>query len=259
MIYLETKDKLIKKQGFTEKIHLKNSLLISLLIVSVLVLIHLIPFDRCYGLEPRDIEKFYGIFLSPFLHSDWNHLWSNIGPLFLFLAGLFYYLPDKFFKILITSTIVTNIIVWGFARDGCHIGSSGVVYFLFAFLMMLSIIKKNRTLGAFSLIIVFLYGSMVWGVFPLKERVSWESHAIGAVVGIVYGFIFRKSQIRTQQVDEISDEQEDIQNETEIKQEEVENQLNEITTSRFKHKQKVDNWHNYTGIEYSYKSGEKNE
>ena len=240
----------------TERQHLKNSLLVPSLIVSVLALLHLIPLDYCYGIEPRNPVKIYGIFLSPLLHSNWEHLWSNIGPLYIFLSGLYYYLSNKFFRILLISTVITNIVVWVWARDGCHIGSSGVVYFLAAFLLTLSIAKKDRTLGAFALIIIFLYGSMVWGVLPLKEQTSWESHATGAITGIIYGFIFRKSAIRTQ-MENAEIQGSEPQNEILSSQKEADNASQDISTTKFSHKQRIENWHNYNCIEYSYKTENK--
>ena len=43
-----------------------------------------------------------------------------------------------------------------------------------------------------SLLVVFLYGSLVWGVFPVKEGISWEGHLWGAVIGFVLAIFYRK-------------------------------------------------------------------
>lgn len=238
-----------------EKTHIRNSLTIPLILISIIILGHLLPLERCYGIQPRKIEGISGIVLSPFLHADWNHLWSNIVPFFLFSAGLFYYLPNVFFRIFITSTILTNILVWFTARNGCHIGASGTVYFFAAFLLTLAALKKDRTLGAFSLIILFLYGSMAWGVFPLKKQISWESHAIGAVFGIAYAFIFRKNITwNSQNKSELADEYNCLKKDS--KSNETINQANsDENRSYSEHNVSIDN-SSIKKIEYHYKSKE---
>jgi len=47
--------------------------------------------------------------------------------------------------------------------------------------------------AAISLIVVFLYGSTVWGIFPNQVGVSWEAHSIGLLSGVLIALYFRKS------------------------------------------------------------------
>jgi hypothetical protein len=84
--------------------------------------------------------------------------------------------------------------LWVFAQDfgRYHIGMSGVIYFLAAFLFTSGVIRKYLPLQALSLFIVFLYGSMVWGIFPMQEKVSWEGHFSGMLVGLVMAFFHRQ-------------------------------------------------------------------
>lgn len=64
---------------------------------------------------------------------------------------------------------------------------------LFSFIFFSGIIRKNYRLIAVSLMVIFLYGSMVWYLLPVKEEISWEGHLSGFIVGILFAFYFRKT------------------------------------------------------------------
>ena len=83
--------------------------------------------------------------------------------------------------------------MWLGARDAWHIGASGMIYGLAAFLVTSGVIRNHIPLLAISLIVVFLYGGMIWGVFPLKWNVpySWESHLWGSIAGLALAVIYR--------------------------------------------------------------------
>jgi hypothetical protein len=76
-----------------------------------------------------------------------------------------------------------------------HIGSSGLVYGLVMFIFWGGILRRNPRTLAISIIIFFLYGGMIYGMFPVDEAVSWESHVMGSVAGIFLAFYFRKAPI----------------------------------------------------------------
>ena len=177
-----------------ENKHVKNSAVFPLFICVLIFIIHLIPFEQCHGIIPRTFSNLEGLLTSPFLHADWEHLWSNIGPLYLLLAGLFYYFPERIISVPVFGTIALNITVWVAAREGCHIGASGLIYLLAAYLTSMAVFSKRKNLAAFVLIIVFLYGSMVWGVLPGKPGVSWESHLFGALWGIILAIYYKRDK-----------------------------------------------------------------
>ena len=52
-------------------------------------------------------------------------------------------------------------------------------------------IRKNPRLAAVSFVIIFLYGSMIWGILPTIEPVSWEGHLAGFVAGILIAIFYR--------------------------------------------------------------------
>ena len=146
-----------------------------------------------YGIFPRTIEGLRGIVFTHFLHSNTGHLFNNSIPLFVLLSSLFYFYKDIAFKILIIGGLLTGFAIWLIARDSYHIGASGIVYLLFSFVFFSGIIRKHYRLVALSFIVIFLYGSMIWYVFPIKDGMSWEGHLSGFLVGLVLAFIYRKN------------------------------------------------------------------
>ena len=144
-----------------------------------------------YGIYPRTMLGLRGIILSPFIHSGIKHLFNNSIPLFILLTSLFYFYRKIAFKVLIYGILLSGLLTWVIAREANHIGASGIVYLLFSFILFSGIIRKYNRLIAVSLIVIFLYGSMIWYILPVKEEISWEGHLSGFVVGILFSFIYR--------------------------------------------------------------------
>jgi len=146
-----------------------------------------------YGIYPRTFKGLRGVFFSPFIHGDIKHLYHNSIPLFVLLFSLYYFYRKIAFKVFVYGTIFTGILTWIFGRASFHIGASGIIYMLFSFIFFSGIIRKNYRLIAVSLMVIFLYGSMVWYLLPLKEEISWEGHLSGFIVGIIFAFYFKKT------------------------------------------------------------------
>jgi membrane associated rhomboid family serine protease len=146
-----------------------------------------------FGIYPLKIQGIPGIFLSPFIHADFGHLFNNSLPLFLLSVALFYFYSEVAISVFAWTYFLTGLLVWVAGREAWHIGASGVVYGLASFLFFSGIIRRYYRLIALSLLIVFLYGSMVWGLFPgVYKNVSWESHMLGFFSGIVLAVFYRK-------------------------------------------------------------------
>ena len=92
---------------------------------------------------------------------------------------------------MLTSYLLTGIVVWCVARPSYHIGASGLVYSFASFLFVSGIVRRNINLLAISMLVIFLYGSMVWGIFPYRPDMSWESHLIGLSVGVLLALYYR--------------------------------------------------------------------
>ena len=155
-------------------------------------------FNR-YGVYPRKIEGLRGILASPFIHSGPKHLFNNTPPLFVLFAILIYFYRRIAFPVLFYGTLLTGLLTWVIARPAFHIGISGVIYLLVSFIFFSGIIRKYYRLVAVSMVIVFLYGGMIWYVFPVKESISWEGHLSGFIVGLLFALVFRKSGPQVQE------------------------------------------------------------
>jgi len=145
-----------------------------------------------FGIYPQSIRGLRGVLFSPFIHGDTNHLLNNSVPLAVLSACLMFFYKEVAWKVLILGTLLSGLMTWSIARENYHIGASGVIYLLFSFIFFSGVIRKNYRLVAISLGVVFLYGSMIWYVFPVKKGISWEGHLSGFVVGFIFAIIFRK-------------------------------------------------------------------
>jgi membrane associated rhomboid family serine protease len=146
------------------------------------------------GVLPREVNGLVGILFMPLIHSqnDFNHILNNSLPIVVLLSSLIYFYRSIAFKVFILIWLLTGIGTWLIARENYHIGMSGVIYGLVGFLFISGAVRKYRPLMGLSLFIVFLYGSLIWGIFPMKEHVSWEGHLTGFIFGILLAYFFRK-------------------------------------------------------------------
>jgi len=145
-----------------------------------------------FGILPLSAEGLPGIIFSPFIHSDFNHLFNNSVPLLLLAVALFYFYSEIALKVFSWTYILTGILVWFGGRDAWHIGASGLVYGFASFLFFSGIIRKYFRLVALSLLVVFLYGELVWGIFPgVYKNISWESHMLGFFSGVFLAVWYR--------------------------------------------------------------------
>ncbi len=185
---------------------LKQAVKLPLLFTGFMWLVHIVKvighFNwNKYGVHPREIDGLPGILLAPLLHSNFQHLFSNSIPLFLMmtLIMLFY---SRVAKIsIITIYILTGVTVWFFARPVYHIGASGVVYGLISFVFWSGVFRKNFRSIILSIVIVFLYSGYIEGVFPGKPGISWESHLLGAIVGVFVAFLVRNVEEEHEKAD----------------------------------------------------------
>ncbi len=148
------------------------------------------------GIFPRSLEGLIGIIFSPIIHSssDHNHIINNSIPFLILGWALFFFYRPVAWRVLFFSWISTGLLVWFSARDAFHIGLSGVIYSLLFFLFFSGVFRKDTRLLTVALLVVFIYGSMVWGIFPYDWKISFESHLSGSIVGVVLSIIFKKQK-----------------------------------------------------------------
>lgn len=195
-----------------------------------------------YGVIPRSVSHLYGIFTMPFLHADFQHLLSNTPPLFVLTSFLFFFYRKFFGWVYLSVFLLAGFWTWIIGRPDIHIGASGVVYGLTSYIFFSGAWSKNYRLAAISLLIVFLYGSIIWGVFPMEKAVSWEGHLSGFVAGFVLSLYYRKQLPQRKKYDwELADD------ETEYVKVPVEEMENGLIVTRYIYvpKNKVINLEDY--------------
>ena len=144
-----------------------------------------------FGIYPRTLEGLRGVIFSPFLHGSVEHLYSNTIPAFLLIASLRYFYRENFWQVLVYGILVSGLFTWLIARESYHIGASGLIYVLVSFMFFKGLRSQYYRLVALSLVIIMLYGGMIWYVFPdIEEGISWEGHLAGLITGAGMGVFY---------------------------------------------------------------------
>lgn len=145
-----------------------------------------------FGLRPRDLSGLVGVITAPLLHSNLEHIFSNTAPLLVSLTAMLYLYPNSALRVIPMVWLGTGLLAWLIGRSSVHIGASGFIYGLLAFIMVSGVLRRDIRSVAVALMVWFLYGSMIWGVLPLRPRMSWEMHLAGAVLGVLMAILYRK-------------------------------------------------------------------
>jgi membrane associated rhomboid family serine protease len=182
-----------------EKAKLLTSLFYPALFVAIIWVVKLLEIIldtrfSALGIMPQKLSGLVGVIAAPLLHEDLAHLTANSLPALVLGSMLFYAYRPIAWRIIILIYLSTGFWVWVFGRESYHIGASGVVYGLASFLFFSGIFRKDSRLLAITFLVAFLYGSMVWGVFPElfpEKNISWESHLMGLVAGLVFAFYYK--------------------------------------------------------------------
>ena len=145
-----------------------------------------------YGIYPQSLEGLSGILVSPFIHGDIEHIYHNTIPLLVLSMALFYFYRPIAWKVILYGIILSGFLTWCIGRPSYHIGASGLIYVLVSFTFFKGVFAKHYRLIALSLIVVFLYGSMIWYTLPIEKGISWEGHLSGLITGLLFALIFRK-------------------------------------------------------------------
>lgn len=147
------------------------------------------------GIFPRKMESIKGIVTAPFVHGGFDHLLSNTAPFFLLATAIIYFYRKMAYRLIAFCWLLTGLAVWIGGRYSWHIGASGLVYAFASFLFFAGVLNKERRLIAISLLVSFLYGGLIWGLFPGKKGISWESHLFGFLSGFIFAFFFGKEYL----------------------------------------------------------------
>ena len=147
--------------------------------------------NTAFGLMPRRVSGFDGIVGMPFLHGSFEHLMANTPPLLLLGALLAATATRGLVAMNAVVVGLGGVLVWLLGSPAIHIGASGLVFGWFGFLVMRGLVDRSPvTLGA-SVLVVVVYGSIIWGVLPGQPGISWEAHLFGAIAGAAAAFLVR--------------------------------------------------------------------
>lgn len=188
---ISNEDILLEKKIF------KYSVVIPMLFILVLWIIKIIEITLgihfiTLGNYPRHLKGVLGIIMSPLIHKDLSHLIGNSTSFLILSTALFFFYRKVALKVFLLNYFFSGIFLWLGGREAWHIGASGIIYGLTAFLLLSGIIQHDLRLLTISLIVTFLYGSFIWGIFPFEPTISWDGHLMGAVSGAILALIFHK-------------------------------------------------------------------
>ncbi len=144
-----------------------------------------------FGVYPRRLSGLMGVICSPFIHGSLEHLYNNTIPLAVLTLSLSYFYRKNALRILVMGVLLSGFLTWLIGRPSYHIGASGLIYVLASFIFFKGVFTKYYRLIALSLAIVFIYGSMLWYIFPIKDGISWEGHLAGFLVGLLLAKVVR--------------------------------------------------------------------
>lgn len=143
---------------------------------------------RC-GIEPRHLSGLPGIIWAPFLHGSFHHLAANTVPLLVLGAILCGRSKGEFALVSIGGGVLTGGLTWLFARNGCHLGASGLIFCFFGYIASLACFRRTFGTLILSLVCIVGYGGILKGLLPTSAAVSWEGHAAGLVAGIALAWV----------------------------------------------------------------------
>ncbi len=143
------------------------------------------------GVYPREPVGLRGVLFAPLIHGTWGHLISNSISLAVLGVVLLYGYPRSKGYVLLLIYLGSGLGVWLFARSSFHFGSSGLTHGMMFFIFTSGILRRDKLSIALAMIVFFLYGGMIWTIFPNEPGVSYESHFFGALMGLIAAFLFR--------------------------------------------------------------------
>jgi membrane associated rhomboid family serine protease len=167
-----------------------------------------------YGVYPGRLSGLSGILWAPLIHSSYSHLFANTAPLLILGTALLYGYPKSARIVIPAVYFGTGLGVWLFARHAYHVGASGLAFGFMFFVFTIGALRWDRRAIALSMIVFFLYGSMIWGIFPTDPDISYESHFFGALIGIILAVLLRNHDPRPLEKQYSWEEDEEIDLET---------------------------------------------
>jgi membrane associated rhomboid family serine protease len=138
-----------------------------------------------YGIRSQDFSWLPGIIIAPWLHGSWAHLMANTLPFLIFGGLILLQGVGIFWLVTSISMLVSGVGVWLFCPPSVvTVGASGIIFGYFGFLLSRGLLTRTKSAIAIFLIVIFLYGGMIWGILPSSPNVSWQAHLFGFMGGV---------------------------------------------------------------------------
>jgi membrane associated rhomboid family serine protease len=144
-----------------------------------------------HGVYPGRPSGLAGILTAPFIHGSAAHLVSNTLPIVILGTALLYGYPRASRIVLPALFVFSGLGVWLFGRESYHIGASGLTVGMMFFVFTIGALRWDRRAIGLACIVFFMYGGMVWGLFPTDPQISFESHLSGAATGVGLALLLR--------------------------------------------------------------------
>jgi len=184
-------------QGKKAKANFRLALKVAFLFLAALWLVFLLDallglkLNR-FGLRPGSVPGLIGVVTAPLLHGSLSHIFSNSISLVVSLTAILYLYPNSSTRVIPMIWLGSGLMAWLIGRPSMHFGASGLIYGLLAYVFFSGILRRDMRSVAVSLLVGFLYGSMIWGVLPIRPHMSWELHLSGGLMGVLLAFLYRK-------------------------------------------------------------------
>lgn len=153
--------------------------------------------DCTAGIEPRVVDGLDGILFAPLLHGSWDHLIGNTLPVlilgFLTLAtGI-----GRGLAATAIVWIVAGVGTWLTGGTGTvHIGASSLVFGWLTYLICRGWFARRPGQIVLGVVVLVFYGSLLWGVLPGQDGISWQGHLFGAMGGLLAGWVLSSDERR---------------------------------------------------------------
>lgn len=149
------------------------------------------------GISPRTLSGLKGILFAPLIHGGWSHIINNTLPVLILGSLIFYFYKSIAWPVVIWIYMISDIWLWVGGRNfedvvNYHFGASILIYGFATFLFFSGVFRKHKQLMVVSALVVFLYGSITYGIFPFDKTMSWEGHLFGAISGLLVAYNYRK-------------------------------------------------------------------
>jgi membrane associated rhomboid family serine protease len=145
-----------------------------------------------YGITPRHFGSLPGILWAPLLHGSFGHLAANTLPLLILGGIICARSKTEFVEVAIAGTLLSGGLTWLLARNGCHIGASGLIFCFFGYLASLAWFRRTFGTLVLSAVCILGYGGMLRGIVPTSSAVSWEGHIAGLAAGVALAWLASK-------------------------------------------------------------------